>query len=127
VLVNRYVELKEKSRAIGEEMDKVREALVEYARHEQVTMIKGSGHKVRVKFDKKLKFPAKNDPQRQEIDDTLLRAGKWLEVSQLDTTELTRIVEGGLWDEGLIAEVMKHGRIEETSAVYLSKLKEDEE
>ncbi|MBT9161228.1 MAG: hypothetical protein DDT26_02532 [Dehalococcoidia bacterium] len=127
VLVNRYAELKENARAIGDEMDKVKEGLVEYARHEQVTMIKGTGHKVRVKFDKKLKFPAKNDRERQEIDDTLVRAGKWLEVSQLDTTELTRIVEGGLWDKELIDEVMKYGRIEETSAVYLSKLKDDEE
>ena len=55
-----------------------------------------------------------------------MQAGKWPEVSQLDTTALTRIVEDGLWDKELIDEVMKYGRIEETSSVYLSKLKEEE-
>ena len=125
VLVNRFAELREKARAIGEEVEKVKEALTEYARRESVTLIKGSGHKVRVKFDEKLKFPGKNE-ERQELDEVIVQAGKWPEVSQLDTTALTRIVEEGLWDKELIDQIMKYGRIEETSAVYLSKLKEDE-
>ncbi len=127
VLVNRYAELKEQARAIGEEMDKVKEALTEYARRENVTLIRGSSHKVRVRFDEKLKFPSKNEPEREGLDEVIMQAGKWLEVSQLDTAALTRIVEEGLWDKELIDQVMKYGRIEETSAVYLSKLKEDEE
>jgi len=39
---------------------------------------------------------------------------------------ITRIVESGLWDKELIDEEMKYGRIEKTSSVYLSKLKDDE-
>jgi hypothetical protein len=50
-----------------------------------------------------------------------------MEVSQLDTTALTRIIEGGQWDKELVNEMMKYGRIEETSAVYLSKLKDEEQ
>jgi len=125
-LVNKYAELREKAQTIAEETDKVKEALVEYARREQVALIKGSGHKVRVKFDKKLKLPGKNDPEREALDTIILQAGKWLDVSQLDTATLTRIIEEGLWDRSLIDEVMKYGRIEETSAVYLSKLKDEE-
>lgn len=49
-----------------------------------------------------------------------------MEVSQLDTVALTRIVEDSLWDKDLIDEVMKYGRIEETSAIYLSRLKDEE-
>jgi RecB family exonuclease len=127
VLVNRFAELKEKARAIEDEMEKVKEAIIEYARREQVILIRGSGHKVRVKFDKKLKFPGKNEAERQELDDMIVQADKWLEVSQLDTVALTRVVEEGLWDIELIDEVMKYGRIEESSSVYLSKLKDDEE
>jgi len=125
-LVNKYAELREKAQTIAEETDKVKEALVEYARREQVALIKGSGHKVRGKFDKKLKLPGKNDPEREALDTIILQAGKWLDVSQLDTATLTRIIEEGLWDRSLIDEVMKYGRIEETSAVYLSKLKDEE-
>lgn len=126
ILVNRYAELKEKAAEIGEEMDLVREAIVDYAKREQVTALKGSGRQVRIKFDKKLKFPGKSEEGREELVEIVIRAGKWMDVSQLDTTALGYVVEDGLWDKRLIAEVMKHGRIEETSAVYLSKPKEEQ-
>jgi hypothetical protein len=125
-LVNRYAELKAKAGEIDEETAKVKEALIDYARKQGVTAIRGNRHKVRVKFDEKLKFPGKNDAGRPELEGIINRAGRWLEVSQLDTTALTRIVEEGLWDKALIDQVMKYGRIEETSVVYLSKLREEE-
>lgn len=125
ILVNRYAELKDKVAEIDEEMDLVREAIVAYARRERVTAIKGSGRQVRIKFDRKLKFPGKNEEGREELVDTVIRAGKWMEVSQLDPTALSHAVKEGLWDKKLIGEVMKHGRIEETSTVYLSRPSEE--
>ncbi len=127
VLVNRYAELREKAREIDEETAKVKEALIEYARREGVTVIRGNDRKARVKFDEKLKFPGKNEPGRGELNSVIAKAGKWQDVSQLDTTALARIVEGGLWDKELVEEIMKYSLVEETSAVYLSKLKEGEE
>ena len=126
VLVNKYAELKEKTSEIEEELEKVKEAIFDYARREQVEMIKGSDRKVRVKFDEKLKFPGKNEAERPELEETIKSSGKWMEVSQLDTTVITRIVGSGLWDKELIDDVMKYGRIEKTSSIYLSKLKDDE-
>jgi len=127
VLVNRYAELREKAREIEDETAKVKEALIEYARREGVTVIRGSDRKARVRFSQKLKFPGKNEPGREALDNAIIQAGKWLEVSQLDTTALTRVVEEGLWDREIVDEVMKFGRFEETSTVYLSKLKEGDE
>ncbi|MDP2743966.1 MAG: PD-(D/E)XK nuclease family protein [Dehalococcoidia bacterium] len=127
VLINRYAELKEQAGTIGEEMDKVKEAIVEYARREGVTAMRGTGSKVRVKFDSRLRFPGKSEAERGGLDDAIVRAGKWMEVSQLDTAALTRIVGEGSWDRKLVEEVMKYGRIEDTSSVYLSKLKEGED
>ena len=60
------------------------------------------------------------------MDTLIIGAGKWPEVSQLDTTSLTRSIEIGLWDKELIDQVMKFGRIEETSSISMSKLKEEE-
>lgn len=125
-LVNKYVELRQKASEIQEETEKVKEAIIDYAKREKVELIKGSSHKARVKFEQKLKFPGKNDDQRQELDEKIKAAGKWTEVSQLDTTALTRIVEEGMWDKELVEQVVRYGRIEETGAVYLSKLKEEE-
>jgi hypothetical protein len=126
-LVNKYAELKEKSSEIDEEVEKVREALLDYAKREQLEVIKGSNRKVRVRFDQKLKFPGKSKAERQELEGAIIKADKWVEVSQLDTTALIRIVENSLWDKELVDEVIKYGRIEETSSVYLSKLKDEDQ
>jgi hypothetical protein len=127
VLVNKYAELKEKASELNEELQKVKEALVEYARKESVELIKGSDIKARVKFDERLRFPGKSEKERQELDSLIMEAGKWMEVSQLDTTALGGVIEDGLWDKSLIEQVLEFTRVEESSSVYLSKLKESEE
>jgi hypothetical protein len=40
---------------------------------------------------------------------------------------LSRVVEEGLWDKKLINQIMKYGRLEESSTVHLSKLREEKE
>jgi len=125
-LVNKYAALKDESKRIDEEIQKVREAILEYARKEEVEVIKGSDHKARVKFEDKLKFPGKNDAERQELDNTIIEAGKWAEVSQLDATALTDAIESGLWSKDLIDKVMKYGRIETTDSLRISKLTDEE-
>jgi putative RecB family exonuclease len=126
VLVNKYVELRGKASEIDEEIEKIKEAILEYANKESVDVIRGSDRKVTVKFDEKLKFPGKNEKDRKKLDSLIIGAGKWMEVSQLDTTSLTRSIEKGPWDKELIDQVMKFGRIEETSSISVSKLKEEE-
>jgi putative RecB family exonuclease len=126
VLVNKYVSLRNKAKELDEEMEKVREAMLDYARREEVELIKGSDYKARVRFDEKLKFPGKRDSERQELEGIIRLAGKWEETSQLDTSSLTHVVEDGLWSKDLIDQVMKYGRIEETASIHVSKLKDEE-
>jgi putative RecB family exonuclease len=126
-LVNKYATLKQQAAEIDRHMEKVKEALVDYAKRENVNVIKGSDHKARIKFDERLKFPGKNDPERDLLDNTLIQAGKWSEVSQLDTSALSRIIEHESWSKELIDRVLKYGKLEPTTTVILSKLKEAEE
>ena len=56
-MVNKYAELKKKV----SEIERVGEATLDYGKRERVEAIKGSDYKARVKFDKKLKFPKKNE------------------------------------------------------------------
>jgi len=126
VLVNRYVELKEKASEIEGEVAKVREALLDYAMKEEVEVLKGSDCKARVRFDRRLKFPGKYEEERQELDRIIVEAGRWTEVSELDTASLARVVKQASWDKELVDQVMRYGRIEETSSVHISKLKEEE-
>ncbi len=126
VLVNKYAELKEKASEIDDELDKVKEAILVYAKTEGVTVIRGSDCQTKVKFTEKLKFPGKHEKERQQLASVIANAGKWMEVSKLDTASLVRVIEDDLWDKELINEVMKYGRIEESGSVYLSKLRDEE-
>jgi RecB family exonuclease len=127
LLVNRYVALREEEARIRDEKEKVREAIVEYARRQEVQLIKGSAYQARVKFDEKLKFPGKGDAEREELDRTIMEAGKWAEVSQLDISSLTHVIGSGLWSKELIDQVVRYGRIEQSSSVTVSKLRDEEE
>jgi putative RecB family exonuclease len=126
VLVNKYAQLKDEAKKIEDEMEEVKEALLDYAARECVEVIKGSDCKATVRLDEKLKFPRKSDAERSEIDSIIKGAGKWNEVSELDTTALGRILEEGSWSQELINQVMKYGRIEQSSSIHLSKLREQE-
>ncbi len=125
-LVNKFAELKETAAKLSDEAEKVREAIIEYARQEGVTNIRGSDRQARVKFDQKLKFPGKNDREREGLEEVIVQAGKWDEVSQLDAAALARAVESGEGGEDVTGRVMAYGQAEETATVYLSKLKERE-
>ena len=107
VLANKYAELKNREVWLKDEMDKVREAIVDYVRREKAQVIKGSDCKVTVTFDEKLKFPGKRNAERPELDGIIKEAGKWDEVSGLDTASLTRVIENSLWSKDLIDRVMK--------------------
>jgi putative RecB family exonuclease len=127
VLVNKYAELRDEAKRIEGEMEKVKEAIIDYAVRGNVEVIKGSDRKATVRFDEKLKFPRKSDDGRSELDSVIKGAGKWEEVSELDITALGRIIEDNLWSKELINQVLKYGRIESSSTVHISKLKEWEE
>jgi len=127
VIVNRYAELKEKAKEIDEEMSLLKEALVNYCKENSVSVVRGSSQRARVKLENKLKFPGKNEPGRAALEEKLRTAGKWSEVSTLDTTALTHAVTGEQWDKALTEDVLACSSLEETCTVYFSKLKEDEE
>lgn len=126
-LVNKYAALKQQSGEIEKELDEVKEALLNYARKEGVSVIRGNDRQVRVRFDMKLRFPGKNETEHAGLRRAITEAGKWLEVSQLDATALVKAVENETWDKALIDRVMQYGKLEEAVSITLSGLKETEE
>jgi len=126
-LVNKYAALKHQATGVETELEEVRQALLEYARREGVADIKGTDHQIKIKLDSKLKFPGKAEAERQALEKIIRDAGKWEEVSQLDTAALTRLIGEECWGKELIDEIMKYGRLEESSGIYLSKLNQKAE
>ena len=129
-LVNQYVELKEKKRIFNEEIDvelaKIEEALFSYGRQKELEAIYGGDHVAKIKMEKKEKYPLKGDPTRRLLDDLIKKAGKWMEVSDLNPWMLARIIGKGAWPPSLVKKVKEFASIEENRSITISELKERE-
>ena len=129
-LVNQYVELRERKRLLDEEIDgqlaKVEEALYAYAQKEEIEAVFGRDHVAKIKIERKEKFPLKGDPNRRVLDEVIRKAGKWMEVSDLNPWMLARVIGRGSWPLSLINKVRTFGILEENRSITVSKLKERE-
>ncbi len=129
-LVNQYVEMKEKKRLFNEEIDvelaQMEEALYAYAREEKLDAIFGGDHVAKIKVEAKEKYPLKGDPSRKTLDEIIKKAGKWMEVSDLNPWMLARIMGRGGWPSSLVNQVKEFSTVEESRSITISKLKERE-
>jgi putative RecB family exonuclease len=120
-LVNVYADLQRKKAEIDDEMDKVKRALIEYARANGVEVIRGSGHRVIVRFYKGLSFPGKDDPGRAALEELVKRSGIWDKVSVMSPVSLAKLVERGALDAELARTIAAMGKEEERPWVKLSR------
>lgn len=121
-LVNAYADLERKRADVEREIRKVKEALIDYARKNQVEVIRGSGHRVLVRFYKGLAFPGKDDPDRKALEDLVKESGLWQRVSVMSPVSLAKLVERGALDAELARKIATMGREEERPWVKLSRL-----
>jgi putative RecB family exonuclease len=130
VLVNRYVEMKERKRILSEEIDaelaKIEEALYAYGQREELETIFGSDHVAKIKIERKEKYPLKGDPSRRILDEMIKKAGKWMEVSDLNPWMLARVIGRRGWPPSLVNKVKEFSTVEESRSITISKLKERE-
>jgi putative RecB family exonuclease len=129
-LVNQYVEMKERKRLLNEEVDaelaKIEEALYAYAQREELEAIFGSDHVAKIKIEMKEKYPLKSDPHRKTLDEIIKKAGKWMEVSDLNPWMLARVIGRGGWPPSLANKVKEFSTVEESRSITITKLKERE-
>jgi hypothetical protein len=130
ILVNQYVEMKERKRILNEEIDaelaKIEEAIYAYAQREELEAIFGSDHVAKIKIEMKEKYPLKSDPNRKILDEMIKKAGKWMEVSDLNPWMLARVIGRGGWPPSLASKVKEFSTVEESRSITISKLKERE-
>lgn len=120
-LANEYSRLTTEKKAIEKELDLVKGALIEFATKEGVEVIAGDENKIRIRLDKKLKFPSKKDPMRGDLERLIQTEGKWMDVSDLSPWALKAAVEGGTWSEELIQRIKAFQGVEESYRVTISK------
>ncbi len=107
-------------------MAKIEEALYAFAQREELEAIFGSDHVAKIKIEMKEKYPLKGDPSRKVWMRLIKKAGKWMEVSDLNPWMLARVIGRGGWPPSLVKKVKEFSTLEESRSITLSKLKERE-
>jgi len=125
-LVNKYSALYYKKKEfldkIDEELEELKEAIFQFAKKEGVERIAGSDFIAKISMDEKAKWPGKSDDNRKELEDIIKKAGKWDDVSTLDTFALTKAA--GKWPESLSSKIKRFQELVEERRLYLSGRKE---
>ena len=125
-LTNKYVELyTEKQKLLAEldkELDKLKEDIFAFAKQNKVNVIVGSDAKLRVKIDKKWKFPGSNDPRRAELEELIKKEGRWLDVSALNLSSLKSVLDEEEWPHKLLKKITKYAQKEEERRIWIGKV-----
>ncbi|HRD02178.1 MAG TPA: PD-(D/E)XK nuclease family protein [Candidatus Saccharicenans sp.] len=103
VLVNSYVTYWEQKKQAEAELEKLKEALVQYADRYQVDRINGSEYYLTIVRKEIVRFPAKGQAERQKLENILREAGLWPALASLDLNSL----EKAILEETLSPEVLE--------------------
>jgi hypothetical protein len=104
------------------ELEKLEEALIRFTEKEQVDVVFGSKHKVRVTESEKYSFPSKNSKEREKLEEILRNYGKLEEVCQLDTAALGNKIQANEWEPDVIEALQKYVELEKKKRLYVSKI-----
>jgi len=108
------------------EIDKVKEAVIKYAKKEGVDVIRGSDSKLKISEKQKVSSPSKGSPERKELEGILREVNKWDEVSDLDIYAFEKVINESKWDKKILGRINKFLTIETKRSVSLSKLQDKE-
>lgn len=127
-LANLYMDRKQKLEELGqeiqkieEEMERLKEAILAYCKKSNVEVLFGSDYKLKVKLYKNVKYPGKDDPQRQELKLLLKDAGLWEEVSELDTFKLKHLQDAGFLSPEVTEKIRAYQSFAEVVRIYPAK------
>ena len=104
-LVNEYANLYLKKEIIEQNIEEIKERIIQYAKKENLEAINGSNYKIYVKSKIEESFPRKDDPERKELEEFLKESGKWEEVSILWISSIIEQLKSGKWNPQFINKV----------------------
>ncbi|MFH1073050.1 MAG: PD-(D/E)XK nuclease family protein [Nanoarchaeota archaeon] len=101
-LANEYAKYHEEIAHIEEKMEQIRQALIQFAEKENVSVIFGSDVAVSLKKFTSLSFPKKNDWSRNDFVSMIRKLGLWDELATVDTYELAARINNGELHQDII-------------------------
>lgn len=120
-LVNKYSKADHEIKERQEELEKIRQALLEHAEKNDLTIVYGSDVKARVRSYQRLSFPKKDDVQREKFIETIKNIGLFNQLATIDVYELTKKINNKELHPDLIKLLENFIKKEKTTRVTLSK------
>ncbi|MEA3342971.1 MAG: hypothetical protein U9Q92_02295, partial [archaeon] len=120
-LVNRYALLKKSRSDIDDEIDYLRDALVEYCRKNEMAAVEGDGCVAKVSRSAVVKYPRAGDEERGKLEEFLRKSKLWDRVSCLDAHALNRLMKETLVDRSVLEKIRSFGTEEVNYKVSLGK------
>jgi len=131
VLVNRLVELratlKMTGEAMTEEIERVEDALLRYAREHRYTVVVGDDHEATVSESEVVSLPRKDDPAREPLEAAVRRLGLWDDVSDLSLSKLGKALAEGQPPPAARAELAPFAARETRVTIGLRKKRDAED
>jgi putative RecB family exonuclease len=132
-LVNEFAKLDDKKKSykikigeIDEELEEIKEAVIQYAGNIGVEVVIGSDHKLKITSSEKINVPGKGTKERESLIELLSQLNRLEEVSSFDVAELKKAIKEEKWDLDILDEIKKFVEIETVKSVRLSKSKRED-
>jgi N12 class adenine-specific DNA methylase len=121
-IVDKYARLVEEKRTIERELELLKEEIVRLSKDRNTETLAGKIAVLKVKVTTEIKFPLAKDPQRQVLEHVLKENDKWLDVSSLSISMLSKALKSNNWSGSLRERVLQFSHVEESSRVTVQKL-----
>jgi putative RecB family exonuclease len=132
-LVNKFAKLDDKKKSyqvkikeIDEELEEIKEAVIEYAGYIGVEVVIGSDHQLKIGTSEKINVPGKGTKERESLIKLLSQLNRLEEVSTFDAAELKKAIKEERWDSNILEKIKKFVEIEIVNLVHLSKNKRED-
>jgi len=132
-LVNEFAKLDDQKKSyevkikeIDEELEEIKEAVIQYAGNIGVEVVIGSDHKLKISSSEKINVPGKGTKERESLIELLSQLNRLEEVSAFDVAELKKVIKEEKWDSSILDEIKKFVEIETVKSVRLSKSKRED-
>jgi hypothetical protein len=121
VLVNKYIDYLNQKKETEAELEKLREAIIEYARKNGLTKVLGSEFHVTLSRQEKLKIPAAGEEKRTLLEELIKKAGLWEKLSTLDRFALERAIRTRQLEPQLLEKLSELVSKEEQITLHTGK------
>ncbi len=118
-----YYEKQDFLEKIENELEELKEQIFAFAQQHGYTVVQGTQNKLTLKTMEKTRFPGKNSPEREKLEELIRKHNLWTKLSELDTTKLAHFIEEGELDSKTAKEVKKYIEKTESKTIYVGKLK----